>query len=78
MKSHPPGSPFLAVGGGEEGSAEGKEAILTVDNFAALSGREEMTGNRLKTSQNRFLMHRSYSEECYKESYWDKEPVGKF
>ncbi|KUJ11911.1 uncharacterized protein LY89DRAFT_543119, partial [Mollisia scopiformis] len=37
------------------------EGVLTAENFAELSGMEEMTENRLRTGQNRFLMHRSYS-----------------
>ena len=35
---------------------------LTAANFAELSGREIMSENRLKTGQNRFLMHRSYAQ----------------
>lgn len=37
---------------------------LTAQNFAKLSGREEMSENKLRTGQNRFLMHRSYTEEA--------------
>jgi hypothetical protein len=37
---------------------------LTAQNFAELSERDEMSENRLRTGQNRFLLHRSYSEKC--------------
>ncbi|TAQ87380.1 hypothetical protein B7494_g4297 [Chlorociboria aeruginascens] len=37
------------------------EDVLTGHNFAALSGKGDMTYNRLRTAQNRFLMHRSYT-----------------
>jgi hypothetical protein len=43
---------------------------LTGSNFAELSGREEMTENRLKTGQNRFLLHRSYTEGRQDEGCW--------
>jgi hypothetical protein len=43
---------------GVEGGAE-----LTGDNFARLSGREEMSKNRLRTGQNRYLLHRAYTED---------------
>jgi hypothetical protein len=36
---------------------------LTGQNFAQLSRREDMTENRLRTGQNRFLLYRSYTEE---------------
>jgi len=63
MKRSVPGS--LA---GEDGKGEGK-VDLTPENFAALSGLEEMSEKRLRIAQNRFLLHRSYSEECAKELY---------
>jgi F-box-like len=37
---------------------------LTPQNFAELSRREEMSEKVLRTGQNRFLLHRSYSEKC--------------
>lgn len=36
---------------------------LTSANFAQLSGREEMTENRLRTGQNRYLLHRAYASK---------------
>lgn len=77
MKSHPPGSLVVSVNkGGRAGELEGgvervgdEEIVLRAENFARLSGREEMTENRLRTGQNRLLMHRSYSEECAGQSY---------
>lgn len=65
-KSYAPG---LACSMSLKGEKEGEEKILTPENFAKLSGREEMTENRLRTGQNRFLMHRSYSEECAGQLY---------
>lgn len=64
MKCDPPG---LRGGEGEEErdseERNGKwKERLTASNFAKLSGMEEMTENRLRTGQNRFLMYRSYSE----------------
>jgi hypothetical protein len=44
----------------EEKKVPGDEAGLTAWNFAERSGREDMDENRLRTGQNRFLMHRSY------------------
>ena len=38
--------------------------VLTAENFAELSGNEEMCENRLRTGQNRFLLHRVYSDKC--------------
>jgi len=43
---------------------ESKGVKLTAKNFAELSGREEISENRLRTGQNRFLLHRSHSEDC--------------
>jgi hypothetical protein len=37
---------------------------LTIANFAQLSGREEMTENRLRTGQNRYLLHRAYASKA--------------
>ena len=60
VKTDPPGFSLI--------SQEGIEAIedlvqLTPQNFAELSEKEEMTENRLKTAQNRFLLHRNYSRK---------------
>jgi hypothetical protein len=53
MKADPPGfSLFKEV--------RGEALELTPRNFAELSGREEMSEHRLRTGQNRFLLHRSY------------------
>lgn len=41
-----------------------KSVQLTSANFAQLSGREEMTENRLRTSQNRYLLHRTYASKA--------------
>ena len=48
------------------GFAEEKREVgkLSAKNFAELSGREQLSENRLRTGQNRFLLHRSYSEGC--------------
>lgn len=35
--------------------------VLTVANFAEMSGREEMSENRLRTSQNRLLLYKNYT-----------------
>ena len=40
------------------------EVCLTGANFAALSGREEMTEDRLRTGQNRYLWHRAYASRA--------------
>lgn len=66
MKSYAPGLVRSIILKGEE---EREEKVLTAENFARLSGWEEMAENRLRTGQNRFLMHRSYSEECAGQSY---------
>ncbi|KAH8685908.1 hypothetical protein BGZ60DRAFT_103701 [Tricladium varicosporioides] len=66
MKSDPPGllalvpSPYSTQNKIQEQGIEGLK--LTPQNFAELSGRKEMTENRLRTSQNRFLLHRAYTE----------------
>jgi hypothetical protein len=58
MKADPRGfSLFKEV----RGETLERRAQLTPQNFAELSGREEMSENRLRTGQNRFLLHRSYS-----------------
>ena len=36
---------------------------LTSANFAQLSGMKEMTDNRLRTGQNRYLLHRAYASK---------------
>ena len=46
---------------------------LTGSNFAELSGRQEMTENRLKTGQNRYLLHRSYTQGGKDDSFWRGE-----
>lgn len=57
MKTDPPGFSLF--------QDKGEELVrLTPQNFAGLSRREEMTESRLRTGQNRFLLHRSYSEKC--------------
>ncbi len=38
---------------------------LTADNYARLCGKEEMTENLLRTSQNRYLMHRNYCKGSF-------------
>ncbi len=40
------------------------EVPLTANTFAELSGRVEMSENRLRTGQNRFLLYRSYTEDA--------------
>jgi hypothetical protein len=62
MKSDPPGH---ALSKEEVTKKSGENrSRLTPQNFAELSGREEMSENRLRTGQNRFLLHRSHSKEC--------------
>lgn len=61
MKTDPPG---LHLSRGEAAEERDSLVRLTPRNFAELSGREEMSENRLRTGQNRFLLHRSYSEKC--------------
>lgn len=65
MKTNPPGSEEL----GMEDLGEGIR--LTATNFAELSGREEMTENRLRTGQNRYLLHRSYTEDRNSGFRWE-------
>lgn len=57
MKTNPPGFEELEIQDSEKGKR------LTATNFAELSGKEEMTENRLRTGQNRYLLHRSYMED---------------
>lgn len=47
-----------------EDAQESKTVRLTSANFAELSGREEMTANRLRTGQNRYLLHRTYASKA--------------
>jgi hypothetical protein len=61
MKSDPLGFSVFNEEGGKE--LKKGQVRLTAQNFAELSGREEMSENRLRTGQNRFLLHRSYSEK---------------
>jgi hypothetical protein len=63
MKSSPP-SPHDGSGG---------IITLTAHNFAELSGNAEMTENRLKTAQNRFLLYRSYTEEARRDVFLKRE-----
>jgi hypothetical protein len=42
---------------------------VTAWNFAELSGRGDMNEKRLRTGQNRFLMHRSYVRGTQEEEY---------
>ncbi|TVY82576.1 hypothetical protein LSUE1_G002064 [Lachnellula suecica] len=65
MKSEAQGLSVFEPKGGE--GNVGKEIgagkrVLTAGNFAELSGMTEMSENRLRTGQNRFLLHRSYTE----------------
>lgn len=50
------------LGGEGGGEGEGRGEKLTPENYARLSGREEMSERRLRVAQNRYLMHRSYSD----------------
>jgi hypothetical protein len=64
MKNDPPGLSTT------EDSEEGMhKVVLTAKNFAELSGKKEMTENRLKTSQNRYLLHRAYTEDRSDKKY---------
>jgi hypothetical protein len=68
MKTDPPGSLITnAATSEEDGETEGsdqKSVRMTSANFAQLSGREEMTQNRLRTAQNRYLMRRAYASQA--------------
>jgi hypothetical protein len=57
-KSEPPRTAILAE---KREGEEGENIALTSGNFAQLSGREDITENRLRTSQNRYLLHRKYA-----------------
>ncbi|KAL2073792.1 hypothetical protein VTL71DRAFT_11118 [Oculimacula yallundae] len=63
-------SKLLVVRTGEEmGGAEGVTGageLLTAENYARLSGKEDMLENRLKVAQNSYLMHRSYCDGTLK------------
>lgn len=39
------------------------EVQLTGDNFAVVSGRDDLTAKKLRTAQNRYLLYRDYVEE---------------
>jgi hypothetical protein len=73
MKVDPPKSLIRSAavpredGEGEEQQEEvTKQSVvqLTNANFVELSGREEMTENGLRTSQNRYLLHRAYASKA--------------
>ena len=61
MKTDHPGSSLTSEEAVE--AMEGDLVQLTPQNFAKLSGKVELTENRLKTAQNRFLLHRNYSRK---------------
>lgn len=44
---------------------------VTATNFAEMSGMAEMTENRLKTGQNRYLLYKSYLKKAKDEKPWD-------
>lgn len=60
MKSEAPGLSIFGRSGKEEVEMEMRK--LTASNFADMSGKSEISENKLRTSQNRFLLHRSYIE----------------
>ena len=69
MKSDPPITSAAIskedVGADQEPEGSGHKSIkLTSANFAQLSRREEMTENRLRTAQNRYLLHRAYASKA--------------
>ena len=74
MKSEAPGLSVFEVrekpGGRVKAEIEIEKKSLTASNFAEMTGRSEMSENRLKTGQNRFLLHRSYTEGTHDEGYW--------
>lgn len=44
---------------------ERKDSLrLTSENFAELSGRKEFTAQRLRTAQNRYLLHKAYASKA--------------
>ena len=51
---------------GEEGywvdGGSGARVWLMAGNYARLSGREDMDEKRLRVAQNRYLMHKDYSD----------------
>lgn len=59
------------LGSGGKGEGEGGEK-LTAWNYARLSGREDVTERVLRVAQNRYLMHRSYSDGLPKLGVLDK------
>lgn len=61
LKTDPPGSGASLMDDGSLEEGAQREKRLTSANFAQLSGREEMTENRLRTGQNRYIMHRAYA-----------------
>ena len=68
MKSDPPRSSSNSDAIAEkdrEAEDCAKNVRLTSANFAELSGRVEMTENRLRVSQNRYLLHRKYSSKAF-------------
>jgi hypothetical protein len=68
MKTNPPGFEELEM----NDPGEGKRSVrLTATNFVELSEREEMTENQLRTGQNRYLLHRSYTENHDSEFRWE-------
>lgn len=56
IKSDPPGLYDV------RGRSDIGGAVLTGDNFAELSGMKEISQNHLRTGQNRYLLHRAYTE----------------
>jgi hypothetical protein len=70
MKTNPPGSEETELEMDDSGESMWT-THLTATNFAELSGREEMTENRLRTGQNRYLLHRSYMEDRNSEFRWE-------
>jgi len=74
MKSEVPGLSVFEAKTQEERDVNAEpwteKRTLTGSNFAELSGKKKMTENRLKTGQNRFLLHRSYTEGRHDEGCW--------
>lgn len=67
MKTDAPSVPLIATQK-EGGMLE--RVGLTGRNFAELSGRKEMTENRLMTGQNRYLLHKSYTRGGKDDEFW--------
>ena len=65
MEREPPGCRIARTTVSKEVEADEntQDIKLTSANFAQLSGMKEMTETRLRTGQNRYLLHRAYASK---------------